>query len=57
MDQANDTALTIRFSRDMYDALKALAEEEERSLAQVIRRAARAYLQDRATDPRERSRT
>lgn len=57
MNDRQDDRVTVRLPRDLLDALKVAADQEERSLAQVIRRAARAYLEDRASDQRERPKT
>lgn len=40
----NDVALVIRVTSELRDALKARAAEEERSVASVLRLAARSYL-------------
>ena len=57
MEQIHDATLTIRLPREMYDALKALAEEDERPVAQIVRRAAREYLRAHANDRLDRPRS
>ncbi|HEX7168600.1 MAG TPA: YlcI/YnfO family protein [Acidimicrobiales bacterium] len=47
MDDRKDDRVTVRLPHDLYDALKDLARREERSLAQLLRRAARAYVDAR----------
>lgn len=42
----DDVALVVRLPRDLRDALKARAAEEDRSVASVLRLAARTYLDD-----------
>lgn len=41
----NDVALVVRLPHDLRDALKARAAAEDRSLASLIRVAARTYLE------------
>ena len=42
--EAATVQLCVRFPRDQYDALVAIADREERSISQVIRRAARVAI-------------
>jgi hypothetical protein len=42
----NDVALVIRVTSELRDALKTRAAEEDRSVASVLRVAARSYLED-----------
>lgn len=39
--------ISISFTQEFYDALRAVAEQEERTLSSVVRRAAAAYLRER----------
>ncbi|WP_344145813.1 hypothetical protein [Nocardioides koreensis] len=41
---ANDVAVVVRLPRDLRDALKLCAASEDRSVASLLRMAARAYL-------------
>lgn len=41
----NDVALVVRLPHDLRDALKERAAAEDRSLASLLRMAARAYLE------------
>lgn len=41
----NDVALVVRLPHDLRDALKELAAAEDRSLASLVRVAARTYLE------------
>jgi len=41
----NDVAVVIRLPYDLREALKGRAASEDRSVASLLRRAARAYLQ------------
>lgn len=41
----NDVAIVVRLPRDLRDALKERAAAEDRSVASLLRRAARSYLQ------------
>ena len=45
VDHPNDSAITVRMPRELYDALKVQADAEERSLGQLVRRAAREYIE------------
>ncbi len=42
---ANDVAVVIRLPRDLREALKRRAAQEDRSVASALRMAARAYVQ------------
>lgn len=44
-EPTNDVAVVIRLPRDLREALKQRAASEDRSVASLLRRAARAYLQ------------
>ena len=43
---ANEIAVVVRLPRELRDALKARAVAEDRSVASLLRRAARDYLRD-----------
>ena len=42
----NEVAVVVRLPRDLRDALKERAATEDRSVASLLRRAARTYLAD-----------
>ena len=44
----NDQAITLRLPSQLYDQLKARAEEEDRTVAWLLRRLARQYLGETA---------
>ena len=46
----NEVAVVVRLPRDLRDALKHRAAAEDRSVASLLRRAARAYLADAEPD-------
>lgn len=47
----NEVALVVRLPRDLRDALKERAAAEDRSVASLLRRAARAYLAEPERHP------
>jgi predicted transcriptional regulator len=47
--KANDVAVVVRLPQDLREALRRRATEEDRSVASLLRRAARDYL-DRPED-------
>ena len=47
----NEIAVVVRLPRELRDALKARAALEDRSVASLLRRAARNYLQDAESIP------
>lgn len=49
-DTQNTTAVVVRLPRDLRTALKLRADEEDRSLASLLRRAAKTYLASAAQD-------
>jgi predicted DNA-binding protein len=44
MASDNDHALTLRLPEDLHEELKKRAEQEDRTIASVLRQAAKAYL-------------
>lgn len=47
----NEVVVVVRLPRDLRDALKDRAAAEDRSVASLLRRAARAYLADPEPQP------
>lgn len=47
----NDVAIVVRLPQGLRDAVKVRAEQEDRSVASLLRRAARQYI-DRLEQPR-----
>lgn len=51
VDKATERALTVRVPAELHEALRRRAEMEERSVAQLIRLAARLYVDPDAQPP------
>lgn len=52
MTRNNDHNLTLRLPSRLYDELKARAEEDDRTVAWLLRRLAREYLDETKAGPR-----
>jgi len=52
MTHKYEKRLTVTLSRDLYEELARIAEEEERSIASLIRLALKEFLKNRGTSPK-----
>jgi predicted HicB family RNase H-like nuclease len=51
VDRATERALTVRLPAELHEALRQRAELEERSMAQLVRLAAKLYVDPTAQPP------